>query len=769
MIHVDRPSARKPEVLDSWLAETERADARKWFGDPKRNRQERFPFGVYKRPEVSDALNELFHGKCAYCETLIQSTTTPADVELYRPKGSVAESPDHPGYWWLASDWDNMLTSCADCNRVRSHAGERAGKGSRFPLADDAKRAFKPGAEVDEAPLLLNPCLDSPEQVLVFDRTGEVVSSNPRGQATISVLALNRAHLVAARRASANELLDTIRSLDTLLAPVDRSSSASRKPPLGSQSATRRHIKDLTSACSAAEEFAGMKRQLARPMLDRLRKLGLIEKEPDAVSDTPVISKARKTAAKSSWGQYVEEQSSFSLETEHGRATYKSERRLIESVSIRNVKAIRELDLDMTAAGSGRTPWLMLLGENGTGKSTILQAIALTLIGASALVRLGGMGVHPRDYIRYRCKSGSVSVKLSGFKGPHRLTFRSNHVEFTTPTGEQSIVKFGPTGQVVEGSGWEPQMIVLGYGATRLLPRDLSPAVTSHGDTFSRIDNLFNPFVPLRDADSWMAGLKDVQFDSASLVLKDLLSLAAKARFEVDKDKRVIVADHGERVPLRQLSDGYQSVVATAVDILDVMTTVWPNLLDAEGIVLLDEIGAHLHPTWKMRIVSSIRRAAPGVQFVTSTHDPLCLRGLGGGEVVVMKRDANYHVLAVTGLPSPADFRIDQLLTSSFFGLNSTIDPETDQDFTTYYALLAMPKRTEAEADQLRALQAKLKDRRFLGVTPRDQLMYGAVDQLLADHRDDKVQRIPDLQEAAVAAVSKIWATEDDEASRGAT
>ena len=766
MIHVDRSGVQKPEVLDSWLAEAERADARKWFSDPKRNRQERFPFGIYKRSEVSEVLNELFHGKCAYCETLIPATA-PVDVELYRPKGSVAESPDHPGYWWLASAWDNMLTSCADCNRVRSHAGERAGKGSRFPLADEAKRAFKPGAEVDEAPLLLNPCLDNPERVLVFERTGEVLSSNSRGQATISVLGLNRPHLVAARRTAGEEVLATIRSLDRLLALTDRSSSASR--PLGSQSDIRPPIEGLTSACSPSSEFAGMKRQLARPMLDRLRKLGLIEKEPDAVSDTPLVSKAHKTAAKSSWVKYVEEQSSFSLETEQGRATYKSERRLIESVSIRNVKAIRELDLDLTAAGSGRTPWLMLLGENGTGKSTILQAIALTLIGASALVRLSGMGVHPRDYIRYRCKSGSVSVKLSGFKGPHRLTFRSNHVEFTTPTGEQSVVKFGPTGRVVEGSGWEPQMIVLGYGATRLLPRDLSPAVTSTGDTFSRIDNLFNPFIPLRDADSWMAGLKDVQFDSASLVLKDLLSLAANARFEVDKDKRVIVAEHRERVPLRQLSDGYQSVVATAVDILDVMTRVWPNLLDAEGIVLLDEIGAHLHPTWKMRIVSSIRRAAPGVQFVTSTHDPLCLRGLGTGEVVVMKRDANHRVLAVTGLPSPADFRVDQLLMSSFFGLNSTVDPETDQDFTTYYALLAMPTRTEAEANQLRELQAKLKDRRFLGITPRDQLMYGAIDQLLADHKDDAVQRVPDLQEAAVAAVSEIWAAEDNEATLGAT
>ncbi len=225
-----------------------------------------------------------------------------------------------------------------------------------------------------------------------------------------------------------------------------------------------------------------------------------------------------------------------------------------------------------------------------------------------------------------------------------------------------------------------------------------------------------------------------MEFDTATLILKDLLSLAANARFIVEKG-RVMVVDHGEKVSLRQLSDGYQSVVATAVDILEVMTKVWPNLLEAEGIVLLDEIGAHLHPTWKMRIVGAIRRAAPAVQFVTSTHDPLCLRGLGAGEVVVMQRDENQRVRALTALPSPADFRIDQLLTSAFFGLNSTADPDTDEAFTKYYALLALPDRSPAQDEELAGLTASLKDRRYLGTTPREHLMYEAVDQIVARYK----------------------------------
>ena len=62
--------------------------------------------------------------------------------------------------------------------------------------------------------------------------------------------------------------------------------------------------------------------------------------------------------------------------------------------------------------------------------------------------------------------------------------------------------------------------------------------------------------------------------------------------------------------------------------------------------------------------------------------------------VVVMSRDEAGRVEAVAELPSPADFRVDQLLTSEFFGLNTTTDPVAEKIFDEYYALLALPKRS---------------------------------------------------------------------------
>ena len=107
----------------------------------------------------------------------------------------------------------------------------------------------------------------------------------------------------------------------------------------------------------------------------------------------------------------------------------------------------------------------MLLGENGTGKSTILQAIALTLVGASAVARLGTTA----DVIRKTSSAIDASpapsaLKLSGFVAPHRLTFRHDRIEFKSPTGEPTTMSFTSGPPSIEGTGWEPQTVLLAYG-----------------------------------------------------------------------------------------------------------------------------------------------------------------------------------------------------------------------------------------------------------------------------------------------------------------
>jgi uncharacterized protein (TIGR02646 family) len=168
------------------------------------NAKKRFEaFESYRSSDVSAALREMGGGKCAYCEGRYDATA-PADREHFRPKGEVLledGTTTKPGYYWLAAAWLNLLPSCYDCNRVREHAdGSKSGKGSRFPLADEKKRAARPGDETREAPLLIDPSSEDPEMHVDFSDEGICTATTSRGLASVEVYGLNRIDLVANRR-----------------------------------------------------------------------------------------------------------------------------------------------------------------------------------------------------------------------------------------------------------------------------------------------------------------------------------------------------------------------------------------------------------------------------------------------------------------------------------------------------------------------------------------------------------------------------------------
>src|SRR5262249_13066737 len=153
----------------------------------------------------------------AYCEVQLTGNQ-PGDVEHYRPKNDLVDEngrsiqhpktgEEHPGYYWLAYDRQNLLPSCIECNRPStSRTGQRLGKRTQFPIA--GTRAFGPLDDIaKEMPLLLNPLSDDPEQHLIYDETTGIVSgTTPEGRETVRLLALNRDGLLSARKQVASEI-----------------------------------------------------------------------------------------------------------------------------------------------------------------------------------------------------------------------------------------------------------------------------------------------------------------------------------------------------------------------------------------------------------------------------------------------------------------------------------------------------------------------------------------------------------------------------------
>jgi hypothetical protein len=177
-------------------------------------------------------LKYVFYNKCAYCETTEVGYIS--DAEHFRPKGQVrtkagivktldvdgVSQVTHPGYFWLAFHWQNLLPSCNTCNRY-------GGKKDVFPVANahiavtritdqkeidrlmnKLKRSqlnndvfyLEPEAlDLIEDRLLLHPYFDRPEEHLHFQLDGKAVADSKRGQASIEVLDLNEKKKVAQR------------------------------------------------------------------------------------------------------------------------------------------------------------------------------------------------------------------------------------------------------------------------------------------------------------------------------------------------------------------------------------------------------------------------------------------------------------------------------------------------------------------------------------------------------------------------------------------
>jgi uncharacterized protein (TIGR02646 family) len=131
-------------------------------------------------------LEELSFKKCWYVEC--QNPGTDDDVDHFRPKLSVEEAPDHPGYYWLAFDWHNFRLSCHRSNRPRRNvaARETGGKADHFPLIDPDSRAYKPSDKMErEDPEILDPTNPEDPPLITFIQSGEAqLSPKYKGFAT---------------------------------------------------------------------------------------------------------------------------------------------------------------------------------------------------------------------------------------------------------------------------------------------------------------------------------------------------------------------------------------------------------------------------------------------------------------------------------------------------------------------------------------------------------------------------------------------------------
>lgn len=552
-------------------------------------------------------------------------------------------------------------------------------KGAKFPVASD-RVPLRIGGDLDaiEHPLILNPGRSYPEDHLQFRYDGLVAPKSMLGEYTIEILRLNRAELVKARSAHVKKL--------------DRS-------------------RNVDEACRDDAEFAGLSRQIVETYTGRIA-LGARSSPLPATPDTPGEAEPAFTQEPNT------EDNALSQEEKDKRRYYASYP-LISSIEIHGLCGLPTLELSIAPTDTGRPACLALLGENGVGKSSILKCLTLALYDRQSIEKLD---IDVTSMLNPGSDEGHVRVKFD-----------------TQLVSEVRITRDG-----IDFPAADPvRILLLAYGPTRLLPTKKHKPVPE--SDMSRARNLFDPYVPLRDPTDWLKSLDDGHFDFAAATIKALLQLPDDAQLHRTSDRRSPISFemYGRDQPLEQLSHGYKCVLALVCDVMATLFTRWQSIDAAQGIVLIDELESHLHPSWKLRIVSALRTAFPRVQFIVTTHDPLCLRGFDAGEVALLRRVDGLEDIAVDqqSLPAASDMRIDQILTSAYFGLGTTVDPAVEQLFSDYSSLLGRQSAlNEEERERLARLKAQVAKHDMPGLLPRDRVMYAVIDEYLAMHR----QEVPD-------------------------
>lgn len=723
MIHINR--MKEPDVFSSEEFITEKKNMSKAFGGNNLAVEYKPDIKLYKI--ISKELSVAFNKKCAFCESELKATHL-WKVERFRPsinamnlKGEITSNH----YWWLRYDWNNLFLICDDCN---------LSKGNLFPVKGKRIQPFE--SIKNEARLLINPCEDNPEDHLLCDfESGLLFSETEMGRITIDVYNLNRSTLKEKRRQEIEKLSNLWDNFIKQLRKKDTKQS-------GEDSLLDEVEKSLLEIFeNNKDEYLLCKRLfLKSKVFDKHNLLDLFHYKHEwslISNDGNRISNADMKKTFNSYENYLLQTENYNLRKKTKLENYFRKKLTIRRVEISNFNNIGELVIDFPQQKDEKVPWLMILGENSTGKTSILKAIALTLMGNNQREL---MNLDARRFLKKGCSKGYVRIFLNNRRTPVELFFESSSPSF-------------------KGNVEEAPILLIGYGSIRLLMED--DEELPYQGSLVRCENLFNQKSPLINAEKWLLKLKQSRFKDAGSSLKRLYAL--NQNYTIYKRSRknqqtVCTSMFGSGVPINDMSDGYKTITALACDIMMVLQEIWRDSEYAQGIVLIDELDSHLHPRWKMQIIHRLRLVFPKLQFVVTSHEPLTLRGLKEHEIIVLKRSVKGTIYSQADLPSPEGLRVDQLLTSDYFGLNSTIDPETEIAFDRYYQLISREKLEESERLEFESITHILNQYKLLGENQRDRLVYQAIDKFIAKHKDTiEKGKADNIKQETLNKIVSIW------------
>ena len=403
------------------------------------------------------------------------------------------------------------------------------------------------------------------------------------------------------------------------------------------------------------------------------------------------------------------------------------------SLTVKNIRCFGpKQTLDLTDGEGRPAQWTVILGDNGVGKTTLLQSLAALLPVEDSVFKDDSdkKGIVPRyaeeDKLRdawepFRSGTDSFLIVAAFAAG----------VSLEEGRAGDEIPNFGVEGFREDGSFVDLRrfdelrdvVTCFGYGAARHMGR-ASLSTKSQEDPTA---TLFSDDTSLVNAEEWllqadyMASKKSPiqqqaiqRRDRIKDALLRLLPDVADIRFLQPSDNQMKLGIEVETpygwVAIGDLSLGYTTLIAWTVDMASRLFERYPdspNPLNEPAIVLVDEIDLHLHPRWQRSLMGYLSELFPNTQFIVTAHSPLVVQAATDANIVVLRREGD-HVIIDNDAQSIRGWRIDQVLTSDLFGLESARPPAFDDLLAKRKAILSKGKMTTRDKQNLRKIEAQI-------------------------------------------------------------
>ncbi len=346
----------------------------------------------------------------------------------------------------------------------------------------------------------------------------------------------------------------------------------------------------------------------------------------------------------------------------------------VKRVVLENVRGFAELDFDFERPDRTYEGWTVITGDNASGKTALLKAIAIALVGPDAAHSL-----QPSlsGWVKEGSDEATIAVQIQT-DADDRFSIGRRYekpfwAELTLKKTRNGNVSLEP-GSKYKGKGKGPThgpwaevpdgWFCLGYGPFRRLYGASSEAqrIMSGPTRVARFATMFREDASLAEFEIWLKELHHKKLEGnerAERILDQVMQILnddfLRHGLRVDKvDSEGIWLRHPNDVvlPLPDMSDGYRAALAMLADILRHMVLIGGDhelvMLDdpssavsCPGVVLIDEVDSHLHPEWQRRIGFWLKEKLPNIQFIVTTHSPIICQAAD--------EDGLFH------LPAPGD------------------------------------------------------------------------------------------------------------------